>query len=271
MGIKLPDSVPSMVTDSLAPTFVAMLTFTGAFIVKWAFSLTPFGSFYAFFNSVVSAPIMSFGASPAAIIVVYTFSNLLWFFGIHPAAILNVYSPAIITATMGNIQAFMAGTPSAELPYLEFSAVSTTLTIGGSGVMIGLAIAMLTAKSDRYKSLSKISFIPSLVNISEPMVFGTPVVLNPLFFFPLVLSVPIVGGVAWLLCNLGLANGFNPMISLPWIMPWPITNFMQGGIGFCAIGLISIVLSTALYFPFFKVADSMALKEEQEAKEAQAA
>ena len=264
VGIKLPDSVPPMVTNSLSPTFVSMIIFVSAFLIKFALSCTSFGNFFALFNAIVAAPVMKLGASPAALITVYTFANLLWFFGIHPAAIINVYAPALSIAMSSNVAAFMQGTAAAELPYLSFQIVYATLTIGGSGVMIGLALSMLGAKSERFKSLTKITFIPAMFNISEPIMFGLPVVLNPMFFVPLVLSVPLVGGVSLLLVKFGLGNALNPVISAPWIMPAPITGFLQGGFGYMVIMLVAIALSFLLYFPFFKAADNMALKEEQE-------
>lgn len=263
VGIKLPDSVPPMVTESLSPTFAAMIIFFCAFLVKYGFSLTSFGNFFDFFNTVIGAPVMSLGASVPALLLAYTFANLLWFFGIHPAAILNIYAPAMSVAMSANIAAFMAGTAAADLPYLGFQVIYGTLTIGGSGVLIGLSLSMLTAKSERYKSLSKLSIAPALFNISEPIMFGFPVVLNPIFFFPMIISVPLVGGVSALLVKLGLGNAFNPVISSPWIMPAPITGFLQGGFGLMIIMLVAVGLSTALYYPFFKAADAAALKEEK--------
>lgn len=95
MSIKLPDSVPTMVTDSLSPTFVAIIIFTSAFLIKWALSLTAFNNLFDLINQLLATPIMNVGSSPWAIIIAYTFSNLLWFFGVHPSAVMNVFSPAI--------------------------------------------------------------------------------------------------------------------------------------------------------------------------------
>lgn len=262
VGIKLPDTIPPMVTDSLSPTFAAMIIFFGAFLIKWGFSLTAFGNLFDFFNSVIAAPVMKLGASVPALLIAYTFSNLLWFFGIHPSAILSAYGAAIGIAVSGNVQAYMSGQ---ALPYLNFQLVYTFLTMGGSGILIGLSISMLTAKSERYKSLRNLGFIPSLFNISEPIMFGFPVVMNPTFFIPMVISVPLCGGAAWILALLGLGNGLNPAVSMPWIMPGPITGFLQGGFGFFLIALVMILISTILYYPFFKMADNQAVEEERNA------
>ena len=269
VGIKLPATVPPMVTDSLSPTFVAMILFGCAFLVKFGFSLTPFGNFFDFFNTIVGAPVMKLGASVPALIITYTFSNLLWFFGIHPSAILSVYAPAMMTAASANVQAYMAGTPASQLPYLGFGVVYMLLAIGGSGVMIGLSLSMLTAKSDRYKALRNLAFIPSLFNISEPIMFGLPVVLNPIFFIPMVIAVPVVGTVGYLMVKMGLANGFNPLIQLPWIMPAPIAGLLNGGFGLLVFVIVGIVLSCVIYYPFFRMADKKACKEEAEIRAAE--
>ena len=259
VGIKLPDSIPPMVTDSLSPTFAAMIIFAGAFLIKWGFSLTAFGNLFDFFNSVVAAPVMKLGCSVPALLIAYTFSNLLWFFGIHPSAILSAYGAAIGVAVAGNVQAYMSGQP---LPYLQFQLVYALLTMGGSGILIGLSLSMLTAKSERYKSLRNLGFLPSLFNISEPIMFGFPVVMNTIFFIPMVISVPLCGGVAWIMSSMGLGSSLNPAASMPWIMPGPITAFLQGGFSYLLIAVVVVLISTILYFPFFKMADNEALNEE---------
>lgn len=264
VGIKLPDTIPPMVTDSLSPSFAAMIIFGGAFLVRWGFSLTSFGNLFDFFNSVIAAPVMKLGASVPALLIAYTFANLLWFFGIHPSAILSAYGAAIGIALAGNVQAYMSGE---ALPYLSYQLIYTCLDIGGSGILIGLSLSMLSAKSERYKALKNLGFIPSIFNISEPIMFGFPVVMNPTFFIPMLLSVPLCGGVAWLLTSLGLGSGLNPAISMPWIMPKPITGLLQGGFGFLVLVLVVIAVSTLLYYPFFRIADNEALKEEQAEKQ----
>ena len=192
-------------------------------------------------------------------LIAYTFSNLLWFFGIHPSAILSAYGAAIGVAVAGNVQAYMSGQP---LPYLQFQLVYALLTMGGSGILIGLSLSMLTAKSERYKSLRNLGFLPSLFNISEPIMFGFPVVMNPIFFIPMVISVPLCGGVAWIMSSMGLGSSLNPAASMPWIMPGPITAFLQGGFSYLLIAVVVVLISTILYFPFFKMADNEALNEE---------
>lgn len=262
IAIKLPDSVPTMVTDSLSPTFVAIVIFTLTFLCKWGLTFTPYHDLFNMINKLLATPIMSVGSSPWAIIIAYTFSNLLWFFGVHPSAVMNVFSPAISICMLGNLEAYMAGTPVADLPNLVFVTIYAAMSVGGSGNLMGLAISMLRAKSQRYKALIKIAGIPSVFNISEPMMFGIPIVLNPIFFIPMVIVTPVCSLIAWGMCNLGFANGTNPAVMAPWVMPKFISGFMCGGFGLCFIVIVCIVVSTLIYYPFFKIADKKALEEE---------
>lgn len=264
--LKLPDSVPPMVSQSMSPTFVSMIIFVIVLLVKYVVYLTPYGNVFDMLNSTVTQPILNVGGSPLALIGLYTFTNLLWFFGIHPSPIVSVYTPVLITCMTANVEAFMAGTSSANLPHLVFMVVFITMNMGGNGNTLGLAIAMVKAKSERFKAMFKLSFVPCLFNINEPMVFGVPLMLNPIFFIPMVLTTPITGGIAYLFAILGFGNGFNPTVSSPWIMPAPITGLLEGGIMLAIVPLVCILANVILYYPFFKIADNQALKEESLAK-----
>lgn len=262
LRLKLPDSVPPMVTDSLSPTFAAIVMFTVACLIKWGIMFTPWGNLFDLINTLVATPIMNVGSSPLAIILVYTFASLLWFFGVHPSAILNVYAPVISAITMANIEALLSGQP---LPHLTWQVINLVMSIGGTGEGIGVALSALTAKSERYKAISRLAIVPAIFNISEPLMFGIPVVLNPTFFIPIVLATPVCGAIAWGLSELGLGAALSPAVNVPWIMPQPITGFLAGGIGVCAIIVVCIIAATLVFFPFFKMADRMALADERAA------
>lgn len=262
LSIKLPDSVPPMVSQSLSPTFVSILIFTIVLAVKYLFTLTSYGNIFDFVTEVISKPVMYFGSSPWALIALYTFTNILWFFGIHPSPIVNLYTPVLIAAITADVEAYM----NAEaLPYLIFQVVFICMNLGGNGNTIGLAIDMLFAKSERFKTMSKLSIVPSIFNINEPMVFGVPLMLNPVFFIPMALTTPITGIISYVLCKVGLAAAFNPTISVPWIMPGPITGLLEGGILTALIVCACVAANVLLYFPFFRMADKQALREEQAA------
>lgn len=260
--LKLPDSVPEMVSKSLGPTFIAMIIFVVVFLVRVGLDYTSYKTIFDFISTLIGKPIMSFGTSPWSLIGVFTLTSIFWCFGIHPASIMSVYVPVVTAAAIGNITAYQSG---AELPYLAFGAMFLFLAIGGTGSTLGLAIDMvLFSKSERFKALGKLAIVPGLFNISEPLVFGTPIIFNPIFFIPMALSNIVTGSICLLFVKLGAFKSFNPAVGLPWTMPAPIQALLQTGI-MAALGVCCAILAvTVLYFPFFKLADKQALKEEQQ-------
>ena len=180
IAIPMPDSVPQFVTDSLSPMFCAIVIFTTAALVKWGMGMTSFGDVFNLINSTIATPVMFLGSSPWAVVIYFTLCNLLFFFGIHPSVLMSVYMPVIQACALANTEAFVAGQP---LPYLSFIIMFSV----GSVDALGMELALLTAKSERYKALSKIALVPALFNISEPIIFGTPIAMNPYMFIPYIM------------------------------------------------------------------------------------
>lgn len=89
------------------------------------------------------------------------------------------------------------------------------------------------------------------------------VMLNPIFFIPMVLSSLIPGLIGWAYVSF-VPIALNPTVSMPWSFPTPLSMFFQGGIPYAILGLICWAVSAALYYPFFRIADNQALAEEQE-------
>lgn len=257
--LNLPDSVPPMVADSLSPAFTAMIIFAAVFFIKWGLTMTPFGNVFELIKQVVSAPLMNFGATPVAMIAIMSIANLCWFFGVHPSSVTSVYVPVFITVTMANIAQFQAGEPMTDAKYLM---LYNCLYFGGTGNTIALCIDMFFAKSEKFKAMRNLMFLPNLFNITEPVIFGVPVMLNPLFFVPLVLSCVVPGVVGMALLNI-LPIAYNPTVQLPWVMPTFITAFMQGGVFYMLTILACMAVTCVLWYPFFKVADLQAYEEEQ--------
>lgn len=258
LKLKLPESVPPMVTNSLSPIFIAMIMFTSMAVVKYLFFISPYGNIFTFFNTMISAPIMSFGATPGALILVYTFASIMWFFGVHPSPIISTYSVVLTTAGTANMEAFNSG---AALPYFTLFITYLCVYFSGTGNTIGLSACMIKAKSARYKSMKAIALVPNLFNINEPVVFGVPVMLNPIFFIPMVLCTALPGLLGWAVSSFATFS-FNPTIAMPWVTPTFITGFLQGGIPLLLIILGCIALTTLIWYPFFRMADNQAYAEE---------
>lgn len=265
LKLKLPDSVPPMVTESLSPSLVAMIIFFIAFLLKVIFNFTQYGDIFNCVNTLIAEPFLNIGASPITAVIVYTIITLLWFFGLHPAVIINVYFTSISAVFITDVTAFIAGQP---IPNLNFEVVCTALAIGGTGCTLGLAINMLRSKSEKFKALSKIGFIPNLFNINEPIIFGVPVMLNPIFFIPMISSSAVSGLIAYLFLKIDIVTYFDPTIVLPWVTPSFVAAFFNGGIMLGAMAITVIIAQCILYYPFFKIADKRALEEENQNSEA---
>ncbi|MBS7125892.1 MAG: PTS sugar transporter subunit IIC [Collinsella sp.] len=259
IAIPMPDSVPQFVNDSLSPMFCAIVIFTTAALLKWGMGLTSYGDVFNLINSTVAVPVMFLGSSPWAVVAYFVLCNLLFFFGIHPSVLMGVYMPVIQACGLANIEAYLAGEP---LPYLAFIVLFSV----GSVDALGMELALLTAKSERYKTLSKVALVPAIFNISEPIIFGTPIAMNPYMFIPYILLKPVACAVAAIGLLLGFGNAFNPTISMPFVVPLPITDFFVGGLGLVAIVCIAILAVALLFIPFVKMADKEALEAEAAAK-----
>lgn len=263
LRLKLPDSVPPMVSQSLAPTFVAMIIFTMMFFVKYGCSLTSYGNLFNMVTTLIGKPIATFGASPISLIIVFSLMNLIWFFGIHPNTILSCYMPVLMMVSVANTEAYTSGQ---ELPYLLFAVLGGCVQIGGAGNTLGLCIATFFAKSQKYKAMRKLVVPANMFNINEPIIFGFPVMLNPLYFIPMVFSPLISGLIAIALFNI-LHVSINPTISMPWVTPGFVTTFMTGGVSFLIIWLVSLTIHFILYLPFFLIDDKNALLAENKESE----
>lgn len=261
LKIKLPSSIPPMVADSLSACIPAIVIITGAFLVKCAFNATPFGNLFSAFNTLLQQPIMALGTSPISFIIFTAFCNLLWFCGIHPAAITGIYTPIIVGAIVANIEAFVAGSP---LPYAEIMVVYLICSLGGYGGTLGFCISTLFAKSEKYKATRGLYIVPNIFNINEPIIFGVPLMMNPIYFIPMIFSQVIGGLVAYGIYAV-LPFAINPSYQLgfPWVTPPVITAFAEGGIIFFIIALIAIAIDFIMYFPFFLIDDKKALKAEE--------
>lgn len=268
LEIKLPDMVPPMVADSLSPMFAAIVLFTAVWFAKWGLSFTPWGNLFDMINTLIGTPVTMVGASPLAYIIVCSLQSIFWFFGVHPNVMLNFYAPVIMACSAANTEAIIAGE---ALPYGAWAVVALGTAIGGQANALGISISLLFTKSERFKAIRGIALVPSLFNISEPLMFGLPVVLNPTYFIPFVLNIPVCAIVVQALYALGLGAAFNPTIQLPWVLPQPVIAFMQGGIGCLVISVAVSAVSVLMYTPFTLMADRQALREEQAALEESAA
>lgn len=259
LTLKLPDSVPPMVADSLSPTFVAMILFVVIFIIKYVLSLTIYENLFQLIFIFVSKPILSLGTSVWALIFAFTFMNLCWFFGIHPSPLFNCYLPVIIGASVANLEAMSQGR---AMPYFVWQVIFYVVYLGGNGNTLGLCVSTLFAKSEKYKAMRKLVVPANIFNINEPIIFGFPTMLNPLYVVPMVFSSLFTGSIIYGVMQF-VGFHINPAVQLPWVTPGFIQAIIVGGIPLLLIWILALGLHTVIYLPFFLMDDRNALKEER--------
>lgn len=266
--IKMPASVPSEIAKSfksLVPILIVLLFWI---IVKVLFEATHFGTPGKFISVMLQEPLLYLGNSIFSQLIAEMLISLFWFFGIHGDSIVtSVMGPIWQTLSAQNLAQTQGGLAATNIITQQFRDVY--LIAGGTGFTGALLIAIwLVAKSTRLKQLSKLAAPAAIFNINEPIIFGLPIVLNPLMLIPFLVT-PIV------LCTLTyivIAIGWVPPtsgISIPWTTPIFISGFLTTGISGVVLQAVNLVIATAIYLPFIKVLDKQYLHEESQCEEAQ--
>ena len=257
--IKMPDSVPPFIKDSFAalvPGFIIIGIFT---VIAGIFANTSFGSFHQMIYTLLQIPLQGLGGNIWALLFVSLLSQIFWFFGIHGTmVVLSVMMPIWMAMDAAQLNAYSAGETLPNIVGFMFYSVYTH-----GGTALGLAILMLFARSARYKTLGKISIVPAVFGITEPLIFGAPLVFNPIF------AIPFIGGSALSLVVSYLATlvGLLPRlsgISTPQGTPIIVQGLMAGGWKIAVFQVNLIAFWVALWYPFFKIADNHALDQETE-------
>lgn len=261
--IKLPDSVPPNVANSFSALVPASIVITFWLIISGLCTLTPYGNLHNMVFTIIQSNLMKFmGNNIFSYLFFQLMTNLLWFFGLHGGNIVgSITNPIYTPLALENLAAYQAG--EKVMPYIITGAFGKTYIFGGVGSMFGLAILMaFRAKSKQYKTLGRLALPTTFFFINEPLLFGIPVVLNPLFFFPLLLLTPLLGVLTYIVMKLGIVP-IPHGLQIPWTTPPVIDGFLQGGWGLALWELLMVLASMLLWYPFFKIGDKKAFEEEQ--------
>lgn len=252
--IKMPEGVPPMVAqtfEALIPTF---LLGTIAGVIAWGFSSTELGTIHQMIFQFIQTPLQSVGSSIWAVAAIIAFQQLLWFLGMHGTNIIApVVTPLWLSLNLQNLEAFEAGQP---LPHIVTASFVNIVCWGGSA--FGLALLMNFAKSKRYREMGRLSIVPASFGITEPIIFGTPLVLNFKMAVPFITNNSIALLIAYFVTNIGLVE---KVIGAQAIFGLPLGFHASIGGHWTIIMmqiLIHAVLSPILWYPWFKRIDSEA-------------
>lgn len=275
--IKMPEGVPDGVAAAFTGLIPAAVILTGAVVIFGlceAFAQqTPIDLIYIFLQT----PLQNVGDSLGGVILFETLIPVLWWFGVHGATVVGSVSSTI--AQTNNIQnadifsklidsgmtrdAAIAALPANGAHIFTDAFVNCFQAITGSGITMGLVVYMVFfAKSEQFKQVGRLGLGSGIFNINEPIIFGTPIVMNPKLFLPFVLA-PVVGNT---LAYVATMIGFMPYtngVTVPWTTPPIISGFLCIGWQGALLQLIELVLSFFIYLPFARSVDKEAYEQEQ--------
>jgi PTS system cellobiose-specific IIC component len=250
MVIKLPESVPPAIAKSfelLTPIIAVIVILTP--INNWVQST---GKMIPELIMNAFKPLIHASDSLPAVLLIIIIVHILWFAGLHGT---NVVIALIGPITLSNLALNQAALQAGEkLPSIFAGGfLDAFVYLGGAGATLGLAIAMARSKSEHLSAIGKLGTVPGLFNINEPIIFGAPIVMNPILFIPFI-GVPILNAtISWFALKSGLVGKVVTLV--PWTTPGPVAAFLSTNFGVTALLLSTglVFLSYIIYKPFVAI------------------
>ncbi|MGL5347594.1 MAG: PTS sugar transporter subunit IIC [Peptostreptococcaceae bacterium] len=255
--INLPDGVPPGILNSFKSIIPMAVIITLFAVVKEFVIIVGYGSLQEMVTKLIVSPLADIGTGLPAIIIVIMFMQLLWFFGLHGFSIMwGLISAIWLPVFMNHIDIYAKTQDFSAITEVAPNVMSNIYAmIGGSGSTLALIIAILliSKKQSSERAIAKISLVPGLFNINEPIIFGLPIVLNPIMFIPFIF-VPIINAIiAYIATSIGLVT---PMVVLnAGVEPVLLNAWVLGAFKLSPVLLMLalLVLDVVLYAPFVKL------------------
>ncbi|KAA2277286.1 lactose-specific PTS transporter subunit EIIC [Staphylococcus haemolyticus] len=265
--IKMPKEVP----PNISQVFKDIFPLSAVIIILYALDLIVRATAHTnVANGILKLfePLFTAADGWVGVTIIFGAFAFFWFVGIHGPSIVE---PAIAAITYANLEAnlhlIQAGehannviTPGTQM---------FVVTMGGTGATLVVPFMfMWLTKSKRNKAIGRASVVPTFFGVNEPILFGAPLVLNPVFFIPFIFA-PIAN--VWIFKFFVDVLGMNSFsIFLPWTTPGPLGIVMGTGFAFWSfvLAIVLIVVDVIIYYPFVKVYDEQILEEELGNKEA---
>lgn len=268
LRIAMPEMVPPAVSKSFNLLLPIIIVLGLAGLCNFIFlKVTPDG-IQALVYNVIQAPLQSLGSSMGTILTFVVVQQLLWVLGIHGPNTLNALR-SIIFAEQGlvNLEYTVTAGTAWGAPYpVNWASINDAFgNIGGSGATLGLIIAIFIVgrKNKSELEISKMALAPGLFNINEPIIFGLPIVMNPIYVVPFILA-PVVCNIIGYLC-VAVFEIIPPVAySVAWTTPGFLIPFLGSGannILSLLIGILCLAVSTLIYMPFVMVSAKAAQKD----------
>lgn len=260
--IKMPDSVPTGIARSfniLIPIFIIITafsvggclfnTFTGNYLNVWIYNI-------------IQLPLQALANTTGGILVLALVNQLFWFLGIHGGMVIEgVRGPLSAAGLAENISAVQAGGVATNILTRGFW-TSFVVVVGGGGITLSLLIAIfIFSKREDHKSIAKFSLIPGICGINEPVVFGLPLVLNPIFAIPFILNSVIAAFIAVVATNIGFLT--CGVLDCPPGLPVFVTGFISYGIHGIIVQAIILIVTFIIWVPFVLMSNKQAKLEQK--------
>jgi PTS system cellobiose-specific IIC component len=262
--IHMPKEVPLSVGRSFASLLPGFVILSSIFLFNISLANWVGLSIPEVINKIVTAPLLNLGSSLPAVLITVFAIQMLWFFGIHGQALIGtgIMAPIWLTLTQQNAVAKMAGQVVPNIICQQF--IEAFVLIGGSGTTLALAVLLVTVvKSNQLKALGKTSILPGFFNINEPIIFGMPIVMNPIMIIPFIIAPLLCVITTFLFMTSGIVE--KPYALAPWTTPAFISGYLvTGDWKGTALQLLNFFLAGVIYYPFLKIWDKAKVKEEQQ-------
>jgi PTS system cellobiose-specific IIC component len=262
--IKMPAGVPPAVARSFSALIPALITLSVFLVINIIVTQVFKTNMHDVIYNVVQAPLVGLGSGIIPTLIAIFVAQILWFFGLHGQIIINsVMDPIWNTLSLENLNSYLE---TGKVPHViskQFIEIYT-VGMGGTGMTLAVVIAMLFfMKSKQMKQVAKLAIGPGIFNVNEPVIFGLPIVMNPLILLPWIVAPMVVTLVTYL----AMASGLVPPptgVAVPWTVPIFIngimaTNSLAGGL----LQLVNFTIVLVIWFPFLKFIDRMNLQKEQ--------
>lgn len=280
--IKMPEQVPPAVARAFSAVIPGFITILVWALVAYCFQKIPAlhmvvegekqaVTLFYWIEQNLANPLLKLSQGLGSVVLISFLIPFFWFFGLHGANILEaVMQPVYMPLLTKNMELYQTGvralgTGAQELAVWVRSSWDAYVFPGGSGATLGLILAFfIFSKVREHREISKLSLPFGVFMINEPVLFGIPIVLNPIFFIPFLLVQPVLTAVAFLATQAGIAG---PIVNqIPWTTPPIINAYLatNGSLGAALVAAVNLVLAFVIYLPFVLVANRQAQKEAEE-------
>lgn len=240
--IKLPKEVPNVISDSFVSIIPSFVLFSFWWVIIYLLKFDVLSLINLIFN-----PLLKMGNSLILILIIPLLNRLLWFVGIHGGSVINsIFLPLFTIMNSSNLEAFLN---SETIPYIASGIFYSSYVWIGS---FPVALALMFSNKKEYKAIGYASLIPALFNIDESIIFGLPVILNPIMFIPFILSGIVPSVLSYIAISVGVISA--PVLSVPWTIPAPFKALLSTNNDFRAVIWVFLLwgIIFLIYYPFIK-------------------